>query len=116
MSVSTQPTREDDVLDVRQASELVGRHPETIRRWIWSGRLPASKRGNRHFVAAADVMAASGEDQGKLTLAEWAEKARGLREEAAERDGPVENVADMIRQDREDRADHILSLIDRARH
>ena len=29
------------------------RSPETVRRWIWSGRLPATKRGNTYYV---DVM------------------------------------------------------------
>ena len=32
-------------LTVRQAAKRAGRSEETIRRWIWSGRLPAAKRG-----------------------------------------------------------------------
>ena len=34
-----------DVLTAREAAIQVGRAPETIRRWIWSGRLAAHKRG-----------------------------------------------------------------------
>ena len=33
------------------------RSPETVRRWIWSGRLPATKRGNTYYV---DVMHLAG--------------------------------------------------------
>ena len=40
-------------ITVREAAVRVGRSPETIRRWIWSGRLPATKRGNTYYV---DVM------------------------------------------------------------
>ena len=36
-----------DFVDVRQAAALIGRHPETIRRWVWSGRIAARRRGNR---------------------------------------------------------------------
>lgn len=35
---------------VQEAAERVHRSPETIRRWIWSGKLPAIKRGNKYYV------------------------------------------------------------------
>ena len=38
---------------MREAARRTGRSAETIRRWIWSGRLPATKRGNTYYV---DVM------------------------------------------------------------
>ncbi|MGH3104084.1 MAG: helix-turn-helix domain-containing protein [Gaiellaceae bacterium] len=38
-------------LTVQEAARRAGRTPETIRRWIWSGRLPAEKIGNQYFVA-----------------------------------------------------------------
>ena len=37
-------------ITVREAAHRVHRSPETIRRWIWSGRLPATKRGNTYYV------------------------------------------------------------------
>ena len=40
-------------IPVREAARRVHRSPETVRRWIWSGRLPATKRGNTYYV---DVM------------------------------------------------------------
>ena len=40
----------DELITVRQAAVECGRNPETIRRWIWSGKLPAEKLGNQLFV------------------------------------------------------------------
>jgi excisionase family DNA binding protein len=40
-------------LTVRQAARRAKRSEETIRRWIWSGRLPAVKRGTSYRI---DVM------------------------------------------------------------
>ena len=37
-------------LTVQEAAQRARRSPETIRRWIWSGRLPATKRGNTYYV------------------------------------------------------------------
>src|SRR5215207_1120938 len=37
-------------LTVPEAARRAGRSAETIRRWIWSGRLPARKVGNQHLV------------------------------------------------------------------
>src|SRR5262245_13137019 len=37
-------------VSVREAAARTGRSAETIRRWIWSGRLPATKRGNTYYV------------------------------------------------------------------
>ncbi len=40
---------------VREAALRTHRSPETIRRWIWSGRLPAVKRGNTYYVDVAHL-------------------------------------------------------------
>ena len=37
-------------LTVREAARRAGRSEETIRRWIWSGRLPALKRGTSYRI------------------------------------------------------------------
>ncbi len=47
MARSDQRTDAEDLLDVRRAAALAGRHPETVRRWVWSGRLAARRQGNR---------------------------------------------------------------------
>jgi excisionase family DNA binding protein len=50
-------TEQDDLLTVRQVARACQRSEETIRRWIWSGRLPSRKLGNQHFIDHADVEA-----------------------------------------------------------
>ena len=64
-----------EVLDVREAARLADRSPETIRRWVWAGRLPARKRGNRLLLARADVEAIIAGDattKAAPDLASWA--------------------------------------------
>lgn len=43
------------MLTVLEAAKRVGRDPETIRRWIRSGKLPARKIGLRHMIDEADL-------------------------------------------------------------
>jgi excisionase family DNA binding protein len=57
------------VLTVPEAAKKVGRDPETIRRWIRSGRLRARKIGTQHVIEEADL-AASLDDPEMLPLPE----------------------------------------------
>jgi excisionase family DNA binding protein len=43
------------MMTVLEAGRRVGRDPETVRRWIRSGRLPSTKVGTRHLIEADDV-------------------------------------------------------------
>lgn len=43
------------MLTVPEAAKRVDRDPETIRRWIRSGRLPAKKVGTQHVIEEADL-------------------------------------------------------------
>jgi excisionase family DNA binding protein len=43
------------VITVGEAASRVGRSPETVRRWIRSGRLPASRDGGRLLLDASDL-------------------------------------------------------------
>lgn len=43
------------VLTVAQAAERVGRTPETVRRWIRSGRLTATTEHGRLLIEPADL-------------------------------------------------------------
>lgn len=40
-------TRPDPLLRVADVARWLGMHPETVREWARSGRLPASKPGGR---------------------------------------------------------------------
>ncbi len=44
------------MLTVPEAARRVGRNPETIRRWIRSGRLRSEKVGTQHLVREEDVL------------------------------------------------------------
>ncbi|GMU78379.1 MAG: hypothetical protein AMXMBFR46_11740 [Acidimicrobiia bacterium] len=48
------------MLTVPEAAARTGRNPETIRRWIRSGRLPAHKVGTQHVIDPADLDAVAG--------------------------------------------------------
>jgi len=43
------------MLTVPEAAARAGRAPETIRRWIRSGKLPASKVGTQHVIDVNDL-------------------------------------------------------------
>jgi excisionase family DNA binding protein len=53
------------VLTVPEAARRVGRDPETVRRWIRSGRLRATKVGTQHVIDPQDLDAVT---QSPLTL------------------------------------------------
>jgi excisionase family DNA binding protein len=43
------------MVTVLEAAKRLGRDPETIRRWIRSGKLPAEKIGLQHMIDEADL-------------------------------------------------------------
>ena len=51
------------MLRVLEAARRAGKDPETIRRWIRSGRLTARKVGTQHVVEEDDLEALLGDDQ-----------------------------------------------------
>jgi len=57
------------MVTVPEAAQRVGRDPETIRRWIRSGRLRARKIGTQHVIEEADLAAVL-EDDTPLPLPE----------------------------------------------
>jgi excisionase family DNA binding protein len=101
MAEANPRTAAEDMLDVRRAAALVGRHPETVRRWVWSGRLAARKQGNRLLMARADVEALAKSEGRAVTssLAAWADRARAARA-AAGANGSGRSAADLVIEDR----------------
>jgi excisionase family DNA binding protein len=95
-----------EMLDVREAARLVRRTPATVRRWIWSGRLPARRHGNKLLVTRADLDGLPGTRRGpdQMTLAEWANRqASARRSGVLGRSRAGASAADLVLADREGR-------------
>jgi excisionase family DNA binding protein len=45
-----------DLMTVREAARECKRATETVRRWIWEGKLPAQKLGNQLFIKKRDLV------------------------------------------------------------
>jgi len=96
---------------VREAARRAHRAEETIRRWIWSGRLPARKRGNVLYIAERDLdtvihssshsVRTSGDGR-PVTLGEWFAELAVWRRERPDRHS--ESAASLVVEDRDDRA------------
>ncbi|MBJ7607831.1 MAG: helix-turn-helix domain-containing protein [Candidatus Dormibacteraeota bacterium] len=92
--------RDLELLDVRQVATRVGRSAETIRRWIWSGRLAAQKQGNRLLIQRADAdRVIAGRPQ--LSLAEWVAEREEQQQGTPRRQ---RSAADLIMDDRRRRS------------
>ncbi|MGI8681849.1 MAG: helix-turn-helix domain-containing protein [Mycobacteriales bacterium] len=50
------------MLTVQEVAQRLHRDPETIRRWIRSGKLPARKLGLQHVIEEADLPVADDGD------------------------------------------------------
>jgi excisionase family DNA binding protein len=59
------------MLTVPEAARRVGRNPETVRRWIRAGRLPARKVGTQHVIEEADLDAMFDDDIPAPVPKEW---------------------------------------------
>jgi excisionase family DNA binding protein len=45
------------MITVPEAARKLGKDPETVRRWIRSGRLPARRIGTQHVIEESDLEA-----------------------------------------------------------
>ncbi len=90
-----------DELDIRAAALLTGRSAETVRRWVWSGRLRARKRGKHLLVLRGDVEALAGAQAAKrLSLSEW----RAMANKVLRRSATGRSAGDLILADRRERS------------
>jgi hypothetical protein len=95
-----------DEISVRDAARALQRHPETIRRWVWTGRVAARREGNRLLLDRADlatIAATSDAGDGRMSLKAWADRLA--------RHGPSQgevarsaSAADLVIADREARS------------
>jgi len=80
------------MLTVPEAARLARRDPETIRRWIRSGRLRARKVGTQHVIEEEDLEALATSAGEMLPVPEaWRVSDSGL---------PLPNVVAAIRRSR----------------
>jgi excisionase family DNA binding protein len=81
------------MLTVPEAARRAGKNPETIRRWIREGKLPAHKVGTQHVLEEADLARAMGShaDIDELPAA-WRSTFWG---------GPMPDVVGSIRRSRD---------------
>lgn len=59
------------MLTVPQAAKRVGRDPETVRRWIRSGKLRSQKVGTQHLIDEDELAAVIEEDELLPRPPEW---------------------------------------------
>lgn len=65
------------MLTVPEAARRAGRDPETIRRWIRSGRLTARKIGTQHVIEEEDLAMTLAEGSDISLPREWATTRSG---------------------------------------
>ncbi|HEX9035220.1 MAG TPA: helix-turn-helix domain-containing protein [Streptosporangiaceae bacterium] len=94
-------------LSVREAARRAGRSEETIRRWIWSGRLPATKRGRGYridvryleaLIVELEPAAAQHGEAAPLSMLEWLDEV--ARWKAGLVAKPGVSAADLVIEDR----------------
>jgi len=93
---------QEDLITIRDAARECGRTAETVRRWIWAGKLPAQKLGNQLFVRRADLPCRSERDRQRRIAERLAVLARidANRERIYRRVGFVDSL-ETLRQQRE---------------
>ena len=47
--------KSETYVGIREAAELLDKSPDTIRRWIKSGKIQASKQGNQYQILSAEI-------------------------------------------------------------
>ncbi len=102
---------EDELISVREAARECGRNMETIRRWIWGGKLSAQKLGNQLFIKRNDLDIFCRENTTRVYKAEpktdFLERAIALRNRIHARTGEVFDAEAMIRELRDERMNEI---------
>ena len=82
------------MLTVPEAARRTGKNPETIRRWIRSGRLRSQKVGTQHLVEEADLAALLGETVGEVLSPAWRKTWTGE---------PMPDWVSLVREQRDSR-------------
>ncbi len=100
-----------ELISVREAAQECGRNMETIRRWIWGGKLPAEKLGNQLFIKRSDFTNFCRETAVRKYEVEpkpdFLERAIALRNRMKARGVKPINAGELIRKMREERMNEL---------
>jgi excisionase family DNA binding protein len=92
---------DDRLISVKEAATECGRNPETVRRWIWNGKLPAEKLGNQLFIRRHDLVSFCRETvaapTGEEARPDFLERAIALQEKIKARGVEPLDPAEVIR-------------------
>jgi excisionase family DNA binding protein len=98
---------DEKLVTVREAAAKCGSNAETIRRWIWSGKLPAEKMGNKFYIKQSDLDIACGKNHESKPDEDWVNRATALREKMRARGVKPIDSGEFIRQMREERMNEL---------
>ena len=92
----------EDLVSVREASKQSERNMETVRRWIWSGKLPAQKLGNQLFIKRSDLeIFLKNTNKQKGDRFRFIERAVALQERIRAKTGVEFDVSALIEESRQ---------------
>ena len=110
----------EGLISVREAAQECGRNMETVRRWIWGGKLPAEKLGNQLFIKRSDFTSFCRETAVRKYKAEplgvnpraepkpdFLERAIALQKRMKARGVKPINAGELIRKMREERMNEL---------
>ena len=94
----------EELVTVREAAKESKRNMETVRRWIWSGKLPAQKLGNQLFIKKSDLTAflksSGANNHGAGDRLESIERAEALQKRIRARTGTDFDISALIEESR----------------
>ncbi len=95
----------ENLISVKEAARESGRGMETVRRWIWSGKLPAQKLGNQLFIKKSDLRAflnkLSANKRRTWEKSESIERAEALQKRIRARTGTNFDIPALIEESRQ---------------
>lgn len=101
----------EELIGVREAARECGRNMETVRRWIWAGKLPAQKLGNQLFIKKSDLASYCRETAIHQYKAkpkpDFLERAIAFQNKLKARGYPEVDTAALVRKLREERVNEI---------
>jgi len=102
---------QDELISVREAAKECGRNMETVRRWIWGGKLADEKLGNQFFIKRNDFASFCREtairEYEAKTKPDFLERAIALQERMKARGVKPINAAAEIGEMREERMNEL---------